>query len=80
MISLSHPTWMRGLKLVAFAPVKIEDKVASYMDAWIKTEITNGLRDKGYASHPTWMRGLKRYITISDCNPHHCRILHGCVD
>ncbi len=55
---MSHPTWVRGLKLKLIATIAVAVAVASYMGAWIET-----LKDVSAlsltTSHPTWVRGLK---------------------
>ena len=33
----SHPTWVRGLKLIQFARMNTHIKVAPYVGAWIET-------------------------------------------
>ncbi len=35
-LRLSHPMWMRGLKVNNNAPTLLADDVASYVDAWIE--------------------------------------------
>ena len=34
---MSHPTWVRGLKLKNTVSIEIEDGVAPYVGAWIET-------------------------------------------
>ena len=53
----SHPTWVRGLKLVLEITVR-NLSVAPYVGAWIETDVATLLRT-AIASHPTWVRGLK---------------------
>ncbi len=55
---MSHPTWMRGLKLVPGKKNKTWIIVASYMDAWIEI-CCKVVQQMSCESHPTWMRGLK---------------------
>ena len=35
---MSHPTWVRGLKLSIFPNTRTRHKVAPYVGAWIETE------------------------------------------
>ena len=53
----SHPTWVRGLKLVTDMQ-SIDAEVAPYVGAWIETDKKLPLIMKNM-SHPTWVRGLK---------------------
>ena len=36
-VCLSHPMWVRGLKLIARSVTKREDNVAPHVGAWIET-------------------------------------------
>ena len=36
---LSHPTWVRGLKLYSHVAVSVKRQVAPYVGAWIETVI-----------------------------------------
>ena len=55
---LSHPTWVRGLKLGGTNGSSLERRVAPHMGAWI--EIMFATYSSNIAqSHPTWVRGLK---------------------
>ena len=69
-ISLSHPTWMRGLK--PDVPVNDPDgnPVASYMDAWIKTLLLGCGRIVAitFQSHPSRVRGLKSIVILPYCS------------
>ena len=56
---MSHPTWVRGLKLITFRKKWGECSVAPYVGAWIETEIAGQLAIQA-RSHPTWVRGLKQ--------------------
>ena len=56
----SHPTWVRGLKLIVRAGAPSAEQVAPYMGAWIETEVFLQYLYL-HKSHPTWVRGLKRY-------------------
>ena len=55
---MSHPTWVRGLKLqyVNF----INDKPMSH-PTWVRglKQTSRGALDWRSRSHPTWVRGLK---------------------
>ena len=63
--SLSHPTWVRGLK-PSFRPPSLPCQPSH--PTWVR-----GLKltadDDGVAhhltSHPTWVRGLKRYMYVA---------------
>ena len=59
---MSHPTWVRGLKL---ATENIERcyVVAPYVGAWIETDDWRYVGKYPW-SHPTWVRGLKRQGSI----------------
>ena len=57
-LAMSHPTWVRGLKLpylVRGAKIYV---VAPYVGAWIETTLVSVFALSGW-SHPTWVRGLK---------------------
>ena len=75
---MSHPTWVRGLKLMVLF---LLDVLQLSHPTWVRgLKLNNDNRDytKG-GSHPTWVRGLKpsfnqlgsRFIG---------RTLRGCVD
>ena len=57
-MSLSHPVWVRGLKLtmiyLRFAPTAVAPRVG----AWIET-IPKSMPYLVKVSHPVWVRGLK---------------------
>ena len=55
---LSHPTWVRGLKLINILKLRKLKHVAPYVGAWIETLIFVH-SFKIFGSHPTWVRGLK---------------------
>ena len=61
----SHPTWVRGLKLVFVPDALQEREVAPYVGAWIETVFTSA-KHFLIESHPTWVRGLK--LDIYDRN------------
>ena len=54
---MSHPTWVRGLKLSTCDNWKSRG-VAPYVGAWIETDLDINVTISG-GSHPTWVRGLK---------------------
>ena len=56
---MSHPTWVRGLKLRFVRHFDSLKYVAPYVGAWIETYATKEKLTHGYESHPTWVRGLK---------------------
>ena len=41
---LSHPTWVRGLKLIRIHKNMIPHAVAPYVGAWIETTLSASLR------------------------------------
>ena len=55
---MSHPTWVRGLKLLLLSQSNLSNHVAPYVGAWIETILIIVLMILR-ASHPTWVRGLK---------------------
>ena len=74
----SHPTWVRGLKLVVdFARFLLV--VAPYVGAWIETADVNDVNKQDDKSHPTWVRGLKLFL-MSKVTKSYSRTLRGCVD
>ena len=70
---MSHPTWVRGLKLPCVAVAVQSVGVAPYVGAWIETNalcFAFGIHPK---SHPTWVRGLKlwrHYICYNKAASH----------
>ena len=58
---MSHPTWVRGLKLIGLGYNPSVDDVAPYVGAWIESSET-WQKQKTIMSHPTWVRGLKHHI------------------
>ena len=74
----SHPTWVRGLKLIYYYIVSLAIGVAPYVGAWIETQ--KAIQDQeNRESHPTWVRGLKPpFAAFMSQEP--CRTLRGCVD
>ena len=59
LLDLSHPSWVRGLKLFDRIEVLEHVKVAPFMGAWIETSLIVVAADEGGRSHPSWVRGLK---------------------
>ena len=60
---VSHPVWVRGLKLCCLVLVAKVRLVAPRVGAWIETTIRNGLVNAS-ESHPVWVRGLKLYLFL----------------
>ena len=74
----SHPTWVRGLKLLVHRYNRKPHYVAPYVGAWIETISFIWLFEDNM-SHPTWVRGLKQSI-VSIFGTLCGRTLRGCVD
>ena len=55
---LSHPSWVRGLKLAQVLRVGRLLWVAPLVGAWIETLTLKVMFTKA-RSHPSWVRGLK---------------------
>ena len=55
---VSHPMWVRGLKLYEHQHCHYPHCVAPYVGAWIETRATC-LTHTIIRSHPMWVRGLK---------------------
>ena len=55
---VSHPVWVRGLKLARKSIVVLIAFVAPRVGAWIET-ICWPRTDDMTMSHPVWVRGLK---------------------
>ena len=76
--TLSHPTWVRGLKHPC---CRCTSQVLESHPTWVRglkqVSFANGY--KPYESHPTWVRGLKHYRDEVNASPW-CRTLRGCVD
>ena len=75
---LSHPAWVRGLKLIPLASNLFIQTVAPRVGAWIETVRFHFLF-LVHGSHPAWVRGLKR-VTCSFLLPVRGRTPRGCVD
>ena len=58
VLSLSHPVWVRGLKLSLGRHYFFHQLVAPRVGAWIETPHTVKNHIKS-VSHPVWVRGLK---------------------
>ena len=78
MARLSHPTWVRGLKLLRNSCSVIALRSHPTWVRGLKLNY-NDERDVKIESHPTWVRGLKRYNKRSSFFSA-CRTLRGCVD
>ena len=64
-ITRSHPTRVRGLKLVKYSVLLPTTTVAPHAGAWIET-LPGVYRAKGEpGSHPTRVRGLKQTLLMS---------------
>jgi len=55
---MSHPAWVRGLKLGESEKLTCAIKVAPRVGAWIETTKEREIA-KWNMSHPAWVRGLK---------------------
>ena len=55
---VSHPMWVRGLKLSVKPWKSCKRYVAPYVGAWIETRFSFPFYNFA-ASHPMWVRGLK---------------------
>ena len=56
---MSHPVWVRGLKLDEGTVCGPREAVAPRVGAWIETSSAMRTRPPD-GSHPVWVRGLKR--------------------
>ena len=76
---MSHPSWVRGLKLNVDATNLALHFVAPFMGAWIETSVSGGTSDDGPVAPfmGAWIETVKHYHrkTLTKC-----RTLHGCVD
>ena len=77
MTRTSHPTRVRGLKLV-LSSSDLSYRVAPYTGAWIEMCIRARLSFSPL-SHPTRVRGLKFESQTAKIETNG-RTLHGCVD
>ena len=75
---MSHPTWVRGLKL-GYGDLSHFDDMSH--PTWVRGLKPNAVLQDQQAelSHPTWVRGLKPYNNNGKYQ-YLCRTLHGCVD
>ena len=55
---MSHPMWVRGLKLLILPWSYLLSQVAPHVGAWIETSPKTHQMECGL-SHPMWVRGLK---------------------
>ena len=78
LLYMSHPVWVRGLKLMSVKRPHNLVSVAPRVGAWIET-INGGQPETGKPSHPVWVRGLKLTI-IANFVSKLCRTPCGCVD
>jgi len=77
-LSMSHPSWVRGLKQSHQGIIRLGAPVAPLVGAWIETRV-NQYRIPARASHPSWVRGLK--LDASPQSPNaESRTPRGCVD
>ena len=56
---MSHPVWVRGLKLSMLYHIMLINNVAPRVGAWIETRLASLLAKYPSLSHPVWVRGLK---------------------
>ena len=75
---MSHPMWVRGLKLVLICRLMTSFQVAPHVGAWIETRIAAN-KASAAASHPMWVRGLKLGLPLIRLPPLR-RTPCGCVD
>ena len=61
---MSHPMWVRGLKLYEPLYIVSLTLVAPHVGAWIET-LYHAHAANFASSHPMWVRGLKPLITIT---------------
>ena len=68
-LKVSHPVWVRGLKLIYVRCDFFKVTVAPRVGAWIETD-KERLYQALEKSHPVWVRGLKPSSIISSlANP-----------
>ena len=58
---MSHPVWVRGLKLKEPKHNREISKVAPRVGAWIETRQCLMTQIQLSRSHPVWVRGLKPF-------------------
>ena len=61
----SHPSRVRGLKLVLFVRMALRCCVAPFTGAWIEISLISSLLSKVLKSHPSRVRGLKFMVFIA---------------
>ena len=76
---LSHPSWVRGLKRHRPNSLRVADRVAPLVGAWIETKNGHLMITQSSTSHPSWVRGLKPVIVEND-EQSLGRTPRGCVD
>ena len=59
---MSHPVWVRGLKLIRHKEIA-SAVVAPRVGAWIETRPAY-IKEFGKTSHPVWVRGLKPSFVV----------------
>ena len=64
VLLVSHPSWVRGLKLLRDLYKCPADIVAPLVGAWIETLKITFLPSKR-VSHPSWVRGLKPVVVAA---------------
>ena len=74
----SHPTWVRGLKLISF--FNRTNLIESH-PTWVRglKPFLRASVQTNHQSHPTWVRGLKHHAVFNDVYDT-SRTLRGCVD
>ena len=68
---MSHPMWVRGLKLGCHLDMRKQLLVAPHVGAWIETIIRLDVQSLCW-SHPMWVRGLKLVLNL-------CKLLRSLV-
>ena len=78
MSMMSHPTWVRGLKLTIYLRFH---RLSLSHPTWVRglKHAKQSLCIRMQESHPTWVRGLK-LIVESSISISFGRTLRGCVD
>ena len=79
LVNMSHPVWVRGLKLAYVNEQFNLSVVAPCMGAWIETSYVAGYVNSFATSHPVWVRGLKQDVFAVQ-KQYYSRTLYGCVD
>ena len=63
---MSHPVWVRGLKLAKILLELLGGIVAPRVGAWIETCLSRSRTSTLSKSHPVWVRGLKHRTFSTD--------------